>query len=387
MLRPEAEVHLCLDKSLAPMARLVYPEVTLHPVTAHGTGLSASEAMRAMLLDNAKAFEGLRAESFDSVYNLNYSGMNFRMASLFDPERVRGYQWNEGQELVGHWPRLGMRFAAQRRSSLNLVDFWAHFATAPIAGEQVNPRAEGRGGGIGVVLAGRESRRSLPPGVLATVAGHICRQHKAERMVLLGSAGEAAAGRAVIKSLPRSLQERTENLAGKTNWGDLVDVVSGLDRVLTPDTGTMHLAAHLGVPVTAFFLSSAWCHETGPYGEGHRVLQAAENCTPCLESAPCPRGVKCLRGFADASLLRYLSTDNPEHLPAGLEDLQSGFDGVGLRFDARQQAQRGDEAGSKGRTRLRQFLAGHLHGKGLIEPDHQTARRLYRESDWALPPR
>ena len=36
-----------------------------------------------------------------------------------------------------------------------------------------------------------------------------------------------------------------------------------LDVLLTPDTGIMHLAAHLGVPVFAFFLSSAWCHETG----------------------------------------------------------------------------------------------------------------------------
>lgn len=386
LARPDAEVHLCLDRSLCDMARLVYPDVHLHPVAAHGTGLSGADALRAMLVDNAQAFEELRNAGFHRVYNLNYSSMSFRLAALFPPETVRGYLWNEGQELVGLWPRLGFRFASDRRSSLNLVDYWANFATAPLAPELVNPPAQGRGGGVGVVLAGRESRRSLPPKVLATIAAHVCRLEKAEGMVLLGSAAEAAAGRAVLKELPSAVQAKTRNLAGKTGWRELVDVVSGLDRVLTPDTGTMHLAAHLGVPVTAFFLSSAWCHETGPYGLGHRVLQAAEHCTPCLESAPCTRGVKCLRGFTQPSLLRYLSTDRCEHLPEGLEDLKTGFDDLGLCFEARQADRRGQEAGAKARARLRAFLCRHL-GHQVTAPDRELADRLYRESDWMLPPR
>ena len=38
--------------------------------------------------------------------------------------------------------------------------------------------------------------------------------------------------------------------------------------IVTNDTGTMHLAAGLGVPVLALFLATAQPWDTGPYREG-----------------------------------------------------------------------------------------------------------------------
>ena len=72
--REDAVVHLCIDKSMQPLTRLVYPDVTIHPITAHGTGLSGPEAMRAMLVDNRKAFAELKSIDFETIYNLNFSG-------------------------------------------------------------------------------------------------------------------------------------------------------------------------------------------------------------------------------------------------------------------------------------------------------------------------
>lgn len=386
--RPDSRVHLCLDRSLEPLARLVYPDAILHPVTAHGTGLDGPKAVRAMLVDNRRAFADMRAVGFERVYNLNFSGLNFRLAALFDPDTVEGYAWKDGQELIAPWAAMAMRWSDHRRLSINLVDFWAAYCPDAIAPQRVNPPASGRddgqGGKLGVVLAGRESRRSLPVEVLARVVGTVARARGAGRVVLLGGPGERTAGQAVLKELPPATQAVTRNAAGQTGWADLVEIVGSLDLLLTPDTGTMHLAAHLGTPVLAFFLSSAWCFETGPYGEGHVVHQATAPCLPCLETRLCDHGLQCLGPFADPGYPRFLATGNPDHAPGGLLACQSRFDALGQTYAP----MTGSDPDAEQRAGFRQFILSHLTGdhdsirKGLSDMDTLMAQRVHRERDW-----
>jgi len=378
----DGETHLCLDESLVPLARLLYPGAALHPIIAHGTALarkSPAEQARAILGVNVPVFRELRAAGFDRVYNLNFSPLNFRVAALFDPDRVRGHVWRNGQEEVGQWARLAMRWSTLRRIGLNIADFWAWHHPAPIAPEAVNPPVRARGGGLGVVMAGRESRRSLPPQVLAGLVAGL-RELYGGGLTLLGSAGEAAAAHQLLRELPPRQAQGVRNLCGATDWDGLAEAVSGLDLLLTPDTGTMHLAAALGVPVLATFLSSAWCFETGPYGPGHRVLQAGIDCAPCLESQPCELGVACLRPFADPRLLRLIATGDARRALDGLTLYESRLDGLGATFAPLA----GPDGHAELRGRLRAFLARHL-GQGCDWPQgglSDLAERLYAESDW-----
>ncbi|WP_419787916.1 glycosyltransferase family 9 protein [Pseudodesulfovibrio sp.] len=382
--RSGGEVHLCLDRSLAPLARLVYPGVTLHPITAHGTGLNGVDAARALLIDNRSAFAELQAMEFDEVYNLNFSPLNFRLAALFDPDSVTGYSWRDGQELIGTWPAMAMRWSENRRIAPNLMDFWGAYAHDMIRPEMVNPPACAHGGGIGVVLAGRESRRSLPADVLAQTASTLAQSHKVDSILLLGSKAEITTGQAVHKRMAPAVQQKTRNLAGKTDWKGLIEIVSGLDLLLTPDTGTMHLAAHVGTPVIACFLSSAWCFETGPYGEGHTVYQSVLPCAPCLESAPCPNDMACLNPFSDSKFQRHLVTGKVEHLPNRLESFKSVFDPFGITFESDD----GDDFETRQRAAFRQFLNQYLTGKisNISMADHEFGRRIYREADWMTMP-
>lgn len=391
---PEGETHLCLDESLAPLARLLYPEAVLHPIVAHGTALAKlppAEQARALLGTNVPAFKGLKELNFDRVYNLNFSPLNFRVAGLFDPEVVRGHVWRDGQESVGQWARLAMRWSSMRRIGLNIADFWAWHHPSPVQPESVNPPAEGRGGGLGVVLAGRESRRSLPPKVLAGLTAGLLDLHGGPRggwpLTLLGSASEAAAAKQLLRELPPKHAQAARNLCGATGWAGLAEAVAGLDLLLTPDTGTMHLGAALGVPVLATFLSSAWCFETGPYGLGHRVLQANLDCAPCLESRPCDIGVECLKPFSDARLLRLLATGEAKHALDGLTLYESRLDGLGATFAPLA----GPDSHADLRSRFREFLARHLSqqaGQGGHWSDaalSDLAERLYSERDWLVP--
>lgn len=378
--RENSDVHLCVDNSLADLARIVYPEVTVHSVAAHGTGLSGDAAIRSMLIDNIPVLSRLKSIDFKKIYNLNFSGLNFRLAALFEPELVEGYAWNNGQELVGLWPSMAMRWSDYRRLGINLVDFWAGYCPDMIAPEMVNPVATPKGGGLGVVLAGRESRRSLPVETLAQITSTIARSQKIERIQLLGGNSEQAAGQAMIKSLPRELQQITSNMAGKTHWSNLVELVSSFDALLTPDTGTMHLAAHLGTPVKAFFLSSAWCFETGPYGKGHTVYQAITDCLPCLETQACMYDVKCLDGFNTPEFQRFLVTGKKNHCPDNLTAFASDFDDLGQTYTVLS----GEDHEHEQRVKFRAFIHQFIFGSGgdISDMESMFAQRIYREADW-----
>lgn len=379
--RPGAQVHLAVDASLTGLAALVYPGVIIHALAAHATG---GRGAGAALAANMPVFETLRGLSFDEVYNLNYSGLNFAVSTLFAPDTVRGHRLEHGQRHSDLWARMAMRWTRQRRfAGLNLVDFWAEFADTPVAPGTVNPVARRGGQGVGLVLAGRHSRRSLSPQVLALLAGAVVQGTGAQRLVLIGSIAERPLAREMMDILPKKLRGMAENTVGATDWHGLVETLSGLDALLTPDTGTMHLAAHLGVPVHAFFLSSAWCFETGPYGLGHRVWQTDLHCAPCLETEPCPIDIQCSKAFAGRDLLRHLAGNAAFEHPEGLTGYVSAFDSLGLTF----RPVLGVDPEAAQRRQFRTLLAGMLGQQmpGAVDPN--LAREFQREEDWMLPHR
>lgn len=372
----DAEVHLCIDGSLEELARLVYPEAKVHAIVAHGA--SAPGSMAEVLERNRRAFAALASERFDEVYNLNYSGLSFALSRLFSPETVRGYVSDAGQNLKDSWTAMAFRWMRHRRmASINLADFWAHLATKPLDPQSVNPLAAPRGGGLGLVLAGRNQRRSLPPRVLAEAAQTVAASRGVSRVVLLGAQGELPMARELLAAMRPGVAERVENLCGRTGWRELIEEVSGLDLLLTPDTGTMHLAAHLGTPVMAFFLSSAWCPETGPYGLGHTVWQAMTPCAPCLESAPCGLGLACLSPFSTPEFLRLLAGKGGGDGLA-VTGLRSAFDELGAAWEPFHS----DLPSTFERERFRRFLMRHLGLSSGIEADADLAEQLYLERDW-----
>jgi len=63
--------------------------------------------------------------------------------------------------------------------------------------------------------------------------------------------------------------------------------------LVTNDSGTMHLAAGLGVPVVAFFLATAQPWDTGPYLENCLCLEPKIPCHPCSFDHVCEYDFKC----------------------------------------------------------------------------------------------
>lgn len=110
--------------------------------------------------------------------------------------------------------------------------------------------------------------------------------------VFFGAPGEAAMGEA----LAQLVQVEHQNRVGKTRLSELIVELKTCRFLLTNDTGTMHLAAALGVPTVALF-GSTEPSLTGPLGDQHRVLRHHVPCSPCFKRE-CPFGhYDCMKGL------------------------------------------------------------------------------------------
>lgn len=71
------------------------------------------------------------------------------------------------------------------------------------------------------------------------------------------------------------------DLTGLVPLGCLPALLSKAGVLITNDSGPMHVAAALGVPVVAMFGPTS-AARTGPYGSGHHVLAGSVPCSPCF---------------------------------------------------------------------------------------------------------
>ena len=106
--------------------------------------------------------------------------------------------------------------------------------------------------------------------------------------ILFGVAGDAPAGEAIANNCPFAVIDRI----GRTSLDQLMDELAGCDALLTNDTGTMHLAAFLGVPTVAIFGSTEPAL-TSPLGDFHQVLRHKVDCSPCF-LRECPIDFRCM---------------------------------------------------------------------------------------------
>lgn len=128
-----------------------------------------------------------------------------------------------------------------------------------------------------------------PPERVAEVAARVTRERGAA-CVLVGAADDREAGRAIESTLPTDV--RVVNLIGRTDLRLLMGVLDACRAVVSNDSGAMHLAAAVGVPVTAIFGPTRE-RATAPVGD-HDVILHQVFCRPCM-LRECPIDHRCMR--------------------------------------------------------------------------------------------
>src|SRR5262249_2958787 len=122
----------------------------------------------------------------------------------------------------------------------------------------------------------------------AEVAAKISAKSSAQ-WILFGTKNDAAIG----EQIASSIGDHCVNRIGKTTLDQLIDELRECRLLLTNDTGAMHLAALVGVPVVAIFGSTEPLL-TGPLGNGHVVLRHHVECSPCF-LRDCPIDFRCMK--------------------------------------------------------------------------------------------
>lgn len=150
------------------------------------------------------------------------------------------------------------------------------------------------------------AKRWLPERFAAVA--NCCAQHYGAKIVITGSQYEVeiardVAARAAIPVL---------NLSGQLTLRQLVALIAQCSLYITNDSGSMHIAAALGIPLVAIFGSTDWV-TTAPYSENAIVVRKPTECAPCL-LRECPTDHRCMEAITVEDVIQAVDR-HLEHFP------------------------------------------------------------------------
>ncbi len=132
------------------------------------------------------------------------------------------------------------------------------------------------------------SAKCWPPDRFAETANRIHAQTGAD-VILFGTSAEAAVSAAIVAGM----RQPPINLTGKTSIADLPALLSQCHLFIGNDSGAMHVAAAVGLPVVAVF------GPTDPFGTAPvtprcSIIQEKPYCSPCFLRR-CPTDHRCMK--------------------------------------------------------------------------------------------
>lgn len=115
--------------------------------------------------------------------------------------------------------------------------------------------------------------------------------------VLLGTAPDAGFAAEVRRLAPAGVRD----LVGRTTLRQLLAVLARARLAFGPDSGALHMAAALGVPVVSLWGATSVAR-SAPFGSEHRAVVGTAPCAPCFLAA-CPIGRVCMQALPVAAVV------------------------------------------------------------------------------------
>ena len=194
------------------------------------------------------------------------------------------------------------RCVDEQSITLRLPDAEKHRAMQTLveAGSRPNARRIAVGAG-----ASYGSAKCWPPGRFAQALNEFVAQVDAD-VILFGTPQELAVSAAITKDLRRA----PVDLTGKTSMAELPALLSQCHVFLGNDSGAMHVAAAVGLPVVAVFGPTDPLG-TSPVAPHVSIVQQKPYCSPCFLRR-CPTDHRCMTAvtpvMVEDALRRQIST-------------------------------------------------------------------------------
>lgn len=303
------------------------------------------------------------------------------MAQLRAEQKWGPIAAGENRHIRGYWHLYRAALTHNNRNNpfhwadLHLLDMVSPEDIAAM--QRVLPRPTGTGR-VGLVLGASEKAKRPDAQFWIRLARHL--QKAGVRPLFLGGEAERELG----EEVGRKSGLNAANFCGKLSLREVGSLMRTLDLCITPDTGPMHLADHLGTPVLNLSMGPVHARETGPSAPGQWVLRAGMSCVGCWQCAR--EHLFCKRAFRPAAVARAVLAllDNPagNALPAahiaGLRLLRTERDSMGLHA----LVPRLPEESPTCRAALEdlwQAVFLFLHKAAYLPLLHSRVQRLHRE--------
>ncbi|MGV8075289.1 MAG: lipopolysaccharide heptosyltransferase I [Syntrophobacteraceae bacterium] len=150
--------------------------------------------------------------------------------------------------------------------------------------------------------------------VIAPAAGGEAKKWPAERFGLLASElpcrSLVVAGKPdehLVRQVVNASRGKAVSLAGKTSLRELIEIIRHARLLVSNDSGPMHIAAALNVPVFALFGPTNPAR-TGPYGNIHTNISAGLSCSPCYKRKKC-KNWNCMEAITVENVLTLINKE------------------------------------------------------------------------------
>lgn len=161
--------------------------------------------------------------------------------------------------------------------------------------------------GLKILAVGPGSKmpaKRWPEERFAELGRHLLAENKRLEIVILGGMEDAEIG----QRLSRELGQRAHNLAGQLTIYGSASVLRHCLGYVGNDTGTMHLAAMVGVPCVALFSARDYPGCWEPYGTNHTILRHETECAGCMLQVCEEQQNECLRRITVDEMLAAVRT-------------------------------------------------------------------------------
>jgi lipopolysaccharide heptosyltransferase II len=123
---------------------------------------------------------------------------------------------------------------------------------------------------------------------------------------IFGSNKDQSVSSAIQQHLPTELQASCHLLAGKTSLEEAIDLLAACTKVVSNDSGLMHIAAAVKTPLVAVYGSTSPGY-TPPLADKVQIVHTDIVCRPCFKRE-CPLGhLKCLKELPPVQVWQALN--------------------------------------------------------------------------------
>jgi heptosyltransferase II len=278
-----SDMTLLVPKSMTGLVKLL-------------TGMPQIEYARADESEKKRTLSAVRAGSFNTIYLLPYSFSSalFAMRTGIPVRRglareMRGFLLTQrlSGRLRDKTQHITREYAEILDTSFSSPEAWN--------GVMVTPDKRYAGSVVycpGAAFGPAKKWRHFPE--LAAMQGNY-------HIVVLGTNDDGESAREIVSKAPG----RVTDLTGKTTLTEAAAIMVAARAVVSNDSGLMHLAGYLCVPVVGLFgsTSPAW---TRPLGKKSITIQSTEFCAPCFRHTCRYNHYRCLENITPKEVLKEL---------------------------------------------------------------------------------